>query len=140
MPREKSCGAIVFKKNKKPEFLLLHYEAGHWGFPKGNQEKGEAEEETVQREVKEETGLSKVKLEKFKEKLTYFYRLKGKTVFKEVVFYLAECLQPKKSVKASWEHTGFKWLPFEKALAQITFENEKKVLRKAYSFLEGRGS
>ena len=52
MPKEKSCGAIVFKKEKQGiKYLLLHYEAGHWDFPKGNQEKNKKEEQTAAREI-----------------------------------------------------------------------------------------
>ena len=58
MPVERSAGAIIFRKEKgNIYYLLLHYEAGHWDFPKGNIEKGEKSEETAQREIKEETGL-----------------------------------------------------------------------------------
>jgi len=32
MKKEKSAGAIVFKKDKEIEYLLLNYEAGHWDF------------------------------------------------------------------------------------------------------------
>ncbi|GAI42981.1 unnamed protein product, partial [marine sediment metagenome] len=47
MPLEKSAGAVIFSRSdKKIEYLLLHYQAGHWDFPKGNIEKGEKLEET----------------------------------------------------------------------------------------------
>ena len=58
---EKSCGAVVFKKQKDGiRYLLLHYDAGHWDFPKGNQEKNEKEEQTAAREIKEETGIEDI--------------------------------------------------------------------------------
>ncbi len=50
---EKSCGAVVFFKNKEEtKYLLLRYEAGHWDFVKGNVEVNETEKETVLRELK----------------------------------------------------------------------------------------
>ena len=57
MKREKSAGAIVFRKEKEPVYLLLHYEAKHWDFPKGHVEKNETDEQTVRREIQEETGI-----------------------------------------------------------------------------------
>ena len=45
---------------------------GHWGFVKGHVEDNETEKETALRELKEETGLSKVEfIEGFKEKTHY---------------------------------------------------------------------
>lgn len=67
--REKSCGAIVFLKDKEVKCLLLHYEAGHWDFVKGNVEPNENEKETVIRELREETGITDAQfIEGFREK------------------------------------------------------------------------
>ncbi len=136
MPLEKSAGAVIFSRaDKKIEYLLLHYQAGHWDFPKGNIEKGEKLEETVKREVKEETGIEDIKfVPGFKENIKYFYRLKGRNIFKIVTFFLAETKT--KKVKISWEHIGYQWLPCQEAFEQLTFKNAKEVLKKAYQFLE----
>ena len=135
MPIEKSAGAVIFRKeNDKIHYLLLHYQSGHWDFPKGNIEKEEKPEETVKREIKEETGIGEIGLiPGFKETIKYFYKLKGKNIFKIVVFYLAQT-QTKK-VKISWEHIGYKWLPYQEAIAQLTFKNAKEILKKTNDFL-----
>lgn len=139
MPVEKSAGAIIFyRADKKIEYLLLHHQWGHWDFPKGNIEKGEKLEETVKREVKEETGIEDIKFTpSFKESIKYFYKLKGKNVFKIVIFLLAETKT--KEVKISWEHIGFKWLPYGEILEQLTFKNAKEILKKANHFLSKKG-
>ncbi len=137
MPVERSCGAVIFKDGK---YLLLKYEWGHWGFVKGNIEKGESLEKTFLREAEEEAGLKKEDLEiiyGFKEKISYFYRKEGKTIFKEVIYLLAE--SKTFDVKLSYEHTDYEWLPYEEALEKITYENDKKVLRKAHEFLKKIG-
>lgn len=136
MPIEKSAGAIIFRKeNKKIYYLLLYYEAGHWDFPKGNIEKGERPEEAARREIKEETGIGKIKfLPGFKETIKYFYKREGKIFFKVVVFFLAQTQTQK--IKISWEHQGFQWLPYQAALEQLTFKNAKGVLEKAHQFLK----
>lgn len=135
MPIEKSAGAIIFRKeDKKIYYLLLHYQADHWGFPKGNIEKGEKLEQTVKREVKEETGIEKIEfISDFKQSIKYFYKLKGKNIFKIVTLFLAKTKE--KKVNISWEHIGYKWLPYEKALEQLTFKNAKEILKKANQFL-----
>ncbi len=138
MPIEKSAGAVIFRKNKEIKYLLLRYQSGHWDFPKGNIEKGERLEETIKREVKEETGIEDIKfIEDFKETIKYFYQLKGKKIFKIVIFYLAETKT--QQVKISSEHLDFKWLSYEKALEKLTFKNSKAILKKTNKFLRKRG-
>jgi len=135
MPIEKSAGAVVFRQEKnKIYYLLLHCQAGHWDFPKGNIEKGEKLEETVKREVNEETGIEEIKfIPKFKESIKYFYKLRGKNIFKIVTFFLVKTKEEK--VKISWEHLGYKWLSYKEALEKLTFENAREILRKANDFL-----
>lgn len=131
MPNEKSAGAVMFRRDKyKIFYLLLHYEAGHWSFPKGNIEKGEELKETVEREVKEETGITDLEFTPgFKEHIKYIYKRSGETIFKIVTYFLAETKT--KKVKISYEHTGFEWLPYEDAIQKITYNNAKEILKKA---------
>lgn len=135
MPKEKSCGAIVFKRQKNEiKYLLLHYGAGHWDFPKGNQEKSEKEEQTALREIKEETGIEDIEFaDGFREAINYFYKQGGETVFKEVVFFLAQSAADE--VKLSFEHIGYAWVSYEHAYKKLTFNNAKELLRKANQFL-----
>jgi 8-oxo-dGTP pyrophosphatase MutT (NUDIX family) len=134
MPKELSAGAVVFRKNEEIKYLLLHYESGHWDFPRGAVERGEEEEETAQREIKEETDIEDlIFIPDFREKISWFYRKEGKTIYKEAIFYLA--LTKTEKVKISFEHIGYAWLPYKEALEQVTFKNSKEVLGKAHAFL-----
>ncbi len=137
--REKSCGAVVFRKNREAEYLLLHYGAGHWDYVKGQVEPNESEKETVMRELKEETSIEDAHfIEGFREEIGYFYRRGGRTILKKVVFYLLEAR--KSDVRISYEHIGYQWLTFHKALDRLTFSNARKVLKKAETFLKLRGT
>ena len=134
MKKERSAGTIVFRKDKEPIYLLLHYEAKHWDFPKGNIEKNETDEQTLRREIAEETGIKDIELIRgFKETIQYYYRLKSETINKQVNFYLARTNTEK--VKLSFEHIGFAWLPYNKAINKLTFKNAKEILEKAHDFL-----
>lgn len=153
MPKEKSAGAIIFRKEEgKNYYLLLHYrpahpgqkKGGHWEFAKGHIEEKETEEETIIREVKEETGIDDIKIiSGFKEYIKYFFRrsygLEGEArkkapwVFKLVVFCLAKT-QTKK-IKISDEHDDFVWLSFEDAFKKLTYKNAKELLKRADAFL-----
>lgn len=132
---EKSVGAIIFRRAEQLQFLLLHYESGHWDFPKGNVEEGETELDTMRREVLEETGINDLIVVKgFKERIEYFYRRNEGTVKKEVIFFLAETKT--KDVRLSFEHKGFRWLPFKEAYNLVTFDNSKNLLKKTETFLK----
>lgn len=134
MVKEKSVGCALFRCKPESEFLLMHYKAGHWGFPKGHVESGETEGQTLRREVREETSLQQIRvIPGFRQETKYFFRRGSETVFKEVVFYLVESLGG--NVKLSHEHQGFEWLGFEKAIERLSFGNTKNVLEKARAFL-----
>ena len=134
--KEKSAGAIIFRKEDKiKKFLLLHYSEGHWDFPKGHVEKNETELETAKREIEEETGLKELTfLPKFRETISYYYKRDGKLYRKEVVFFLAEASES--AIKISKEHIGSEWLEFNKAMEKLTFKNAKELLKKANDFPE----
>jgi bis(5'-nucleosidyl)-tetraphosphatase len=133
--REKSCGAVVYlKKDNNVNYLLLHYEAGHWDFVKGNVEPNESEKSTVLRELQEETGIVDAQfIAGFKERVEYVYRRQGATIHKEVIFYLMETHTEK--VELSFEHVGFVWLDYQHAIEKLNFSNAKNVLQKAQEFL-----
>jgi len=135
MKRETSAGAIVFRKDKEIKYLLLQYEAGHWDFPKGHVEENENDVDTVKREVKEETGIKDIQIiDGFKEKISCFFKQNGELISKEVNFYLTKTKT--EQIKLSFEHIGFIWLPYDKALKKLTFKNAKEILEKADKFLK----
>ncbi len=139
MPVERSAGAVIYREEKEePLFLLLHYEEGHWDFPKGHIESGETSKITIRREVEEETGIRRLAFRPgFKETIRYFFRSKKRGVLKFVVFFLVKT--PQKEVFLSDEHIGYDWLPYRKALKRITYTSSRNVLRKAHSHLKRPG-
>ncbi len=135
MPSEKSCGAVIFKRGDSVKYLLLHYEGGHWDFVKGHVERNESEIETVTRETEEEVGMTDLKfIEGYREPISYYYKRAGRTVYKQVIFYLVETYTD--TVQLSREHVGYDWLPYDRALERLTYKNAKETLRKAHEFLE----
>src|SRR3989344_8103205 len=114
-----SCGAVLFRKeNGKILYLLLDHKS-HWDFPKGQREKNETDEQTLRREVEEETGIKEILLKPFKKKISWVFKSGGKLVSKDAVYYLAETKE--KDVKLSFEHVAFRWCSFEEALKLIKF-------------------
>ena len=130
MPQEHSVGIILTNKD---QYLFLHYTKGHWGFVKGNVENNETPEETARRELKEETGITTVFFTKeFFEREEYFYKREGKTIHKEVEYFLGET--PETIVTLSKEHTEYKWLPSQEAINLLSFPQGKELLRKVEEF------
>ncbi|MCL2135550.1 MAG: NUDIX domain-containing protein [Candidatus Bathyarchaeota archaeon] len=138
MLSEKSCGALVYLRQQSDFlYLLLRYEAGHWDFVKGNVEINESEKETVVRELREETGITDAQfIGTFREKIEYYYRRQGKTIRKEVVFYLMETNT--ELVTISFEHIDSIWLNYEQAMEKLTFKSAKVLLKKVNEFLNNK--
>ena len=106
-----------------------------WDFSKGLLEKGEKGKEAALREAKEEVGIGDFSfIDGFKETVHYFTRWEGKSVPKFVAIFLAEVKTD--SIKLSWEHDKYEWLPHEEARKRISRAEMKKVLEVAEKFLE----
>lgn len=136
MVDERSAGAVVvfISQDGKPEYLLLHYTAGHWDFPKGNIEAGETEKEAAVREIREETGITDVEfVEGFQQVISYRYRKARRLVDKQVVFFSARTRT--RDIRISHEHVGFAWKDYDDAMRQLTFRNAKSVLEAAVQFM-----
>ncbi len=135
MIHETSCGAIIFRLEQgKQLFLLLHYTEGHWDFPKGHVQAGEAERQTARREIAEETGITELEfIGEFREVISYYYTFEGKKCHKTAVFFLAKTVQEK--ITLSFEHQNCAWLPYEEAVQKATYESAKELLKNAHRFL-----
>jgi bis(5'-nucleosidyl)-tetraphosphatase len=137
MIEETSAGALIFRDDPVRRvrlFLVLHYPAGHWDFPKGAVEKGETQEQAAKREILEETGIRVDSfIPGFRKEIEYYYRRQNNLAHKRVIFFLATTNESK--VRISYEHSGYDWLTFDQLIRRLTFENAKNVLREANSFL-----
>ena len=132
MPFERSAGAIVFRTvGESREYLLLQakFKSSFWDVPKGTVEDDETPEQTVRREVMEETGLTVEFVLGFQEDVTWFYTREGRQTRKQATFFLAEAKSGE--VKLSDEHLASVWLPVKDAIARATFKNTKRLLRDA---------
>ena len=135
MIEERSSGIVVFRiQDGDRYFLLLNYPSGHWDFVKGKIEPGETDHQTAIREAKEETGIDELKfIDNFEQEIEYSFQFEKKMIHKQVVFFLAETKT--KEIVISFEHQDFAWLEFDEAIKKITFDNAKKVLKKANAVL-----
>ena len=101
-------GGLVLNENNQGLFI---FRRGKWDLPKGKLDKGEKIEACALREVKEETGISVVKLRKFLLNTYHTYDESGKHILKETSWYLMEApsaqdLKP----QTSEEISELKWI------------------------------
>ena len=137
MKKEKSCGAIIFKKeNGIIKYLILHMGLGHHSLCKGHVENNESEEETAYREIKEETSLD-VKIDtNFRKIITYSPK---EDVIKDVVFFVAEVISNNIPIdNHDDEVISFEWLEINEAIERLTFESDKSALKEANSYIISR--
>ena len=126
---EKSCGALVVRRDKDQYYILMirHKAGGNRSFPKGHVEEGETEYETALREVMEETSSRIAIVSDFRATVNY---RPSPGVMKEVVYFLA--FTTSADIKArEGEIAEVEWVPLEKAEECLAHDNDKTVFRAA---------
>lgn len=124
------------RKKEGDLFLLMQSPRGDWNFVKGHREYGESDEETLRREVYEETGIRKFKILGFVGNIRYsFSNRAGQSIKKEVSFYLAS--SDTTEVTLSSEHINFKWAEYKDAIGVLSFDQSISILNKAVKMKNG---
>ena len=136
---DKSFGVIPVFKNLEGNFsfCLVCEEDGHWGFPKGHQDAEESEEETAIRELKEETGINEISLNKKSFIEEYSFERDGFRFNKTVKYFLCFVYSMKSGTPDGFkkEIPELKWLRYEDAKQLITFPEAKGILDQTYQYL-----
>lgn len=128
MKREFSAGGIVF--NDKGEVLVTqHSQNKHWSFPKGLIDPGQTTEEAALREVREEGGVAAEIIDKVGYS-KYVYTFNGEKIFKVVTYFLMKYVSGD-TANHDWEVSDLGWYKPEDALKQLSFSQDKVLLKKA---------
>ena len=132
MRYEKSCGAVIFRRDGGWNVLLIRHARGHHiSFPKGHVEPGETESQTAEREIREETGLSVRVDRRFRAENRYNIRPDTQ---KLVVIFAATTDQAEITPQPEEIAEAF-WLTVEEANARLTYERDRKIMRDAYAHI-----
>ena len=125
--QEFSAGGIVLNKGKV--LLTKHSQNHHWSFPKGLIDPGQTSEQAALREVKEEGGVDAQIIDKAGYS-KYVYTFNNEKIFKVVTYFLMKYISgdPKDH---DWEVEEAGWYSPEEALKQLTFSQDKDLLKKA---------
>lgn len=135
-----SAGAVIYRKDENGIGILIMHRTntGTYHLPKGTSEFGETIEETLDREVKEETNLTIIR-EQYLSIVDSTYVRDEKIKQKKTHYFLAQ-YKSGEGRSTDGEHDTVEFVPLEKALsllqekgAHLTlgFENEYKVLQLA---------
>lgn len=116
-----ASGGIVKNDNNQ---ILFIYRRGKWDLPKGKAEKGESIRETAVREVIEETGIEKLKIDKYFSNTFHIVRNNKKYFLKETSWFLMSSnFKGKLKPQLNEGIKSVKWK---------TFNDAKKIKKKTY--------
>ena len=139
MPVERavSAGGVVLREGAAgAEVVICGRDADDvWGLPKGTLDEGESLQEAAVREVSEETGL-KVEIVKKIGVVEYWFSADGVRYHKWVHHYLMRATGGR-TADHDAEHDRVEWMPVDKAIGRLTFDNDKNMVRQAMSKLKG---
>lgn len=128
--REPTAGGIVFRRNKAGgvEILMIQDSKGRWTIPKGHIEEGETARATAEREIREETGLQKMKVQDWLGKINFRYRRADSLVLMTTEIFLVEGMGDTDNIKAEDWMKDIGWLPANDALDKIEYEDIGKLI------------
>ena len=107
------------------------------GLPKGGADPGESAEQTVAREVREETGVT-AKVRDRLGQVDYTYRRGGLRIDKTVHFYLCDFLAGD-TADHDHEVDDARWMPLREARRRLSYPGERAMIERALSILAANG-
>lgn len=122
------AGGIVIRfEDKRPQYLLVRSstDPSCWIFPKGHIKPGESPEMAALREVREETGIIAEILSILCES-----NFAKETERVRVLYFVMRYRESGDAL----EDREVKWCGYEEAIATLSFDDAREVLRKANAF------
>ena len=132
-----SAGGVVLWKHDNDIFICIvkRRNKGVWILPRGRIEKNEHMEETVIREIKEETGIEAKIIKKIGIISYSFYSSKDKVTYNKVVHFYLLRLDKQEDFVPNQEIEEKLWVPLNKAKEILSYEAEKNIIDKVIEFI-----
>lgn len=137
MKREFSAGGIVIRRFRgRPYLAAVELKQGTvLALPKGHPDGDESAGQAATREVREETGLVAVPVEKLGD-VRYFYTRGGERVLKVVSFFLFR-YRSGRLQDHDREVEGVRWVPLDEAPRALSYRGEREMAEAALSRSDG---
>ena len=130
----RSAGGLIVYGSR---ILLIATQKGkRWQLPKGHIEAGETPEQAAIREVREETGVTGRIVAPLPGVEYWFVERGPRRIHKKVDYFLLDYVSGDSVDFDPDEVSGTGWFSWEAGIARLTFENERKVARRARELLE----
>ncbi|MCC7195168.1 MAG: NUDIX domain-containing protein [Gemmatimonadaceae bacterium] len=137
--RERSAGGVVFRRDGSRTLVLVICDSrGHWGFPKGHVEPGEAAEEAAIREVCEETGVNAAAVVGQLKSIRWRFSSRGTRVSKTCHFFALVTEQVRTTPQRKEGITACRWVSPDVARRLLTWDNARGVLDSARAAWDAR--
>lgn len=117
----RKAGAIILSKDQDQSIALLHRaKQNDWSFPKGHVDEGENGEQTMLREIKEETGLTVEIIKKLPD--LEYHNNDGSPV--SLQMFLVKSTDDN-NLKTEFEGDTIAWTPFSEVTEVLSYDNLK---------------
>jgi len=134
---EHSSGGVVARRTQGTVYILLIRDPyDKWGLPKGHVENGESSLEAALREVREETGLTRLDPGPSLGTIDWYFRVKGDLVHKFCDYFLMASPDGDTVPEVSEGITECRWLPLDEAIEAVTYDNAREVVVRAAGVLK----
>jgi 8-oxo-dGTP pyrophosphatase MutT (NUDIX family) len=127
---EISAGGVVVRLIDGVEHVLVIRDPYRkWGLPKGHAEEGESPEQTALREVREETGLTDLRLGEELVTIDWIFRASGRRIHKFTTFFLMYSELGDPVPEESEGISACQWVPLRVAHERISYDNASEVVK-----------
>lgn len=131
---EAAGGVIIRPGNPEPDVLLI-FRRGRWDLPKGKRDPGETIEQCALREVREELGIRRVRVEARLGKTVHGYDERGRFRVKTTYWFLMRTPEARFVPQAEEDIEQVVWTRYSEAIKVLGFKTLRDHLQRYRAFI-----